>query len=126
MANALGITELTDSQSAKYATVNMMVKYLTALMTGARDIISAYPGSPVENGCYIVGSAFGAHEANDLIFYFGSAWYEMDPVEGLVLWVWDENTLYAYNGTNWVALSGISAVSPSASVSPSSSASASA
>ena len=119
MANALGITELTSSQASKYATVNMMVKYLTALMTGARDIISAYPGSPVENGCYIVGAAFGAHETNDLIFYFGSTWYEMDPVEGLVLWVWDENTLYAYNGTNWVALTGITAISPSSSASPS-------
>jgi hypothetical protein len=101
MANALGITELTDSQSSKYATVNMMVKYLAALATGARDIITAYPGSPVENGCYLVGTGFGSHETNDLIFYFGSTWYEMDPVEGLRVWVWDENAFYVYDGSAW-------------------------
>ena len=104
MANALSIVELTDSQSSKYATVNLQLKYITALMTGARDIITAYPGSPVENGCYIVGTGFGAHEANDLIFYFGSTWYEMDPIEGLALWVWDEDALYVYDGSNWTAI----------------------
>jgi hypothetical protein len=101
MANALNITELTSSQAEKYATVNMMVKYLTALATGVRDIITAYPGSPVENGCYIVGAAFGAHETNDLIFYFGAVWYEMDPVEGLRVHVWDDDAFYRYTGSAW-------------------------
>ena len=139
MANALGITELTDSQSAKYATVNMMVKYLSALMTGARDIASGPPGSPVENGCYIIGpggasGAWSAFAAKDLVFYFGSTWYNLAPVEGLTLWVWDEDVHYVYNGTNWVrnelawtsasvSPSVSASLSASASVSPSSSAS---
>lgn len=130
MANALGITEITDSQSGKYATVNMAVKYLSALMTGARDIASAPPGSPVENGCYIIGpggnsGAWSAFAAKDLVFYFGSTWYKLAPVEGLTLWVWDEDVHYVYNGTNWVS-SGQAWTSPSASVSPSVSASLSA
>ena len=119
MANALAIPELTDSQAAKYATVNLQLKYIAALLTGARDIVSAYPGSPAENGCYIVGAAFGAHELHDLIFYFGGAWYEMDPVEGLTLWVWDENVHYVFNGTRWLAVTDVTMISPSSSASPS-------
>jgi hypothetical protein len=103
MANALAIPELTDSQSSKYATVNLQLKYIAALMTGARDIVSAYPGSPAENGCYIVGAA----------------WYEMDPVEGLTLWVWDENVHYVFNGTRWLAVTDVTLISPSSSASPS-------
>jgi hypothetical protein len=101
MPNALSIPEMSSSQAQKYDTFNMALKFLTALACGARDIITAYPGSPVENGCYIVGTGFGSHEINDVIFYLGGAWCEMDPVEGLTLWVWDENAVYEYTGSAW-------------------------
>lgn len=110
MANAFGITELTDSQSAKYATVNMMIRYLTAYLTGARDIASGPPSSPVENAMYIIGpggntGAWSSFSVNDLVFYFGSSWYRLSPVEGMCAWVWDEDTIYDFNGTSWTARS---------------------
>lgn len=108
MANALGITELTDSQSSKYATVNRQLQYLTALMVGARDIAASPPGSPAENGLYIIGSggntgAWASYAVNDLMFYFGAAWYRIAPVEGLRLWIWDEDATYHYTGAAWVS-----------------------
>jgi hypothetical protein len=106
MANAFGITELTDSQSAKYATVNMMIKYLTSFLTGARGIPTSPPGSPVENGLYIIGAGgntgvWSTFAVNDLVFYFGAAWYQLAPVEGMTVWVWDEDVFYHYTGAAW-------------------------
>lgn len=140
MANAFGITELTSSQAQKYDTVNMMIKYLAAYLTGARDIATSVPASPVENGMYIAGTgsiagAWSAFTVNDLVFYLGAAWYALTPIEGMNVWVWDENVRYTYNGSAWdvdpqwgvasASVSPSSSRSPSASVSPSSSASAS-
>ncbi len=110
MANAWGIPELTDSQSAKYASVNLMIRYITSYLTGARDIASAPPASPVENAMYIIGpggntGAWASFAEKDLVFWFGGAWYRVSPIEGMSAWVWDENTIYDYNGTAWVARS---------------------
>jgi hypothetical protein len=124
MANAFGITELTDSQSSIYATVNRQLHYIPAFLTGARDIASAPPGSPVENAMYIIGArgntgAWSSFSVKDLVFYLGGAWYKLAPVEGMTVWVWDENMDYVYNGTNWLAKTGIALVSASSSASPS-------
>ena len=59
MANALGITEMTDSQSSKYATFNTAIKFITSILTGARDISTAVPSSHVDNACYICGGLVG-------------------------------------------------------------------
>jgi hypothetical protein len=106
MSNALGIVELTSAQYEAYATVNLQLKYMAALVTGARTRATSVPGSPVENGCYIAatGSITGAWSAftvNDLVFYLGSAWYKLSPIEGLRVWVWDENSFYVYDGSAW-------------------------
>lgn len=106
MANALGINELTSSQAEKYATVNRMLQYVAALATGVRTRATSPPGSPVENGCYIIGTggntgAWASYAVNDLMFYLGSAWYRMAPVEGICVWVWDENCVYEYTGSSW-------------------------
>jgi hypothetical protein len=105
MANALGITELTSSQASKYATVNNMTKYLSALATGARSRATAVP-SGIENAMWIAatGSITGAWSTftlNDMVFYLGAAWYKLSPVEGLRVWVWDENAFYVYDGSAW-------------------------
>jgi len=100
MANILGITEMTAAQAQKYVTVNNTTKYLTTLMTGARDIIAALP-TGIENACWIIGTAFTPYTQYHILFYFGGAFYSMAPVEGLALWVWDENCFYEYTGSIW-------------------------
>lgn len=107
MANKLSLIELTDSQYEAYATVNMTVKYLTALFAGAITRATSVPGSPAENNMYVAatGSITGAWSAfavNDLVFYFGSAWYKVTPPEGMTVWVNDENCFYDFDGSNWV------------------------
>jgi hypothetical protein len=104
MANVLGITEMTSAQSSKYATFNTTIKYITSIMTGARDISTAVPSSHVENACYICNSTAGAwagFAVNDLIFSFGGAYYGLTPTEGIRLWVWDEDKTYLFNGSTW-------------------------
>ena len=124
MSNAFRIVELTSSQSGKYATINRQMQFITAFLTGARDIAAAPPGSPVENAMYIIGArgntgAWSSFSVGDLVFYFGAAWYKLAPVEGMTAWVWDENLDYVYNGTSWLAKTGNALVSPSSSASPS-------
>lgn len=104
MANLLGITEMTSAQTNKYATFNTTIKYLTSMMCGARDISTAVPSSHVENACYICNSTAGAwagFAVNDLIFSFGGAYYNLTPQEGLLMRVWDEDKLYAFDGSTW-------------------------
>lgn len=104
MANLLGITEMTDSQASKYATFNTTIKYITAIMCGARDISTAVPSSHVENACYICASTDGdwaGFTLNDLVFSFGGAYYGLTPQEGLLMRVWDEDKLYAFDGSSW-------------------------
>jgi hypothetical protein len=100
MSNALGLTEMTAAQAQKYVTVNNTTRYLTTLMTGARDIITALP-TGVENACWIIGTAFTPYTINHILFYFGGAFYSIAPVEGLALWVWDEDCFYEYTGAAW-------------------------
>lgn len=108
MANALGITEMTSAQASKYATFNTSNKYLTSILTGARDISTAVPSSHVENACYICATTAGAWSAyalNDLVFSFGGAYYNLTPIEGIRMWVWDEDQTYLFNGTSWTTVS---------------------
>ena len=107
MANAWNTTELSDSQTGKVASVNLAVKFLQSFLTGVRDIATSVPGSPVENGMYIAGSgsisgAWAAYTVNDLVFYFGAAWYKVTPLEGMRVRVWDEDVFYVYTGSAWV------------------------
>lgn len=107
MANALGITEMTDSQSSKYATFNTAIKFITSILTGARDISTAVPSSHVENACYICASTAGAWAGfalNDLIFSQGGAYYNLTPLEGIRMWVWDEDKTYLFDGTSWTTV----------------------
>lgn len=104
MANALGITEMTSSQASKYATFNTTIKFITSILTGARDISTAVPSSHVDNACYICGTTAGAWSAfaiNDLIFSQGGAYYKLTPTEGIRMWVWDEDKTYVFDGTTW-------------------------
>lgn len=101
MANILSIGEMTETSEDKYITFNDAIKFITTLMTGARDIVSSLP-TGIENACWIVGTAFSTYSQHQIIFYLGGAFYAMTPVEGMALWVWDENAWYDFNGSSWV------------------------
>jgi hypothetical protein len=103
------------AQSQKHVTHNEALRVLDALVQLAvvdKDL-SAPPGAPAEGHCYIVGAsptgAWAGHAGHVAAFQDG-AWAFHPPLEGWVAWVSDEDTLYAFNGTNWVV--GGSGVNP--------------
>jgi hypothetical protein len=62
--------------------------------------VTALP-TGIENACWIVSTGFSTYSTNDLLFYLGGAFYSLTPLEGMALWVWDENCFYEFTGTTW-------------------------
>ena len=103
----LGITLVDISQSQKEVTVNTAFTRIDALLnTGAKSRVTATPpGSPASGDLYIVGASptgAWAGQAGNLV-YFDQIWKFISPNTGMILWVNDENLLYSYNGSAWVA-----------------------
>jgi len=101
----LAITLVEQSQAQKEITVNEAITRIDALLnTGAISrSISAPPGSPASGDLYIVGSSptgTWTGQANRLA-YFDQIWRFIIPLEGMSLWVNDEDITYSYNGANW-------------------------
>jgi hypothetical protein len=68
---------------------------------------SGPPGSPSDGDSYIVDSATGAwstFSVNDIALYITNGWYATTPVEGLRVYVNDEDKMYKYNGSAWAEL----------------------
>lgn len=66
----------------------------------------AQPANPSEKDAYLLtGSPAGVewqHHANEFAVFFGNKWRFFPPVEGMVVWVKDENLVLAYDGAAWV------------------------
>lgn len=78
---------------------------LHSLSVADKDLTSP-PGSPSEGDRYIVGSAAsGSWTAQDgkVASFFNGAWAFYAPAEGWFAWVADEDLLYRYTGSVWVA-----------------------
>ena len=117
----LGISELVSSQASKYVTVNSALRRMEALTIRVLDIrTSAPPGSPSNGDAYICGTGsisgdWSAYDVND-IAYYNSGWYNFTPIEGLRVWVNDEDKLYVYFASAWQELSGSIVIKQLASV----------
>ncbi|MNO23659.1 hypothetical protein D3C76_134640 [compost metagenome] len=108
----IGLTELSNSQS-QYLNANETFAILDALLGKVvkdKDL-NAPPGSPDNGDVYIVGtSPTGLWEgkAKNIAFWSGSAgaWVFVLPKEGWKFEPVDEDQVYRYDGTNWVAFAG--------------------
>lgn len=72
-----------------------------------RDLATP-PGSPAQYAAYLVPSgATGDWNSRDgdIAFNYDSTWYFMTPVEGMRLWVADEDVFIQYDGTDWLEVS---------------------
>lgn len=103
----LAITLVEQSQAQKEITVNEALARIDAA-TGSGVIsrtVSTPPGSPVDGDSYIVGSsATGAWAGKEnAIAFYSSGWQFITPKEGMTLWVNNEDTHYAYNGSTWMS-----------------------
>ncbi len=104
----ISLDEISESQASKYATHNAALRQIEAVLIHAKDIrTSAPPGSPADGDVYICGTGSISGDwstfAVDDIAWYNSGWYNLTPVEGMRLWVDDEDIEYHYDGSNWVA-----------------------
>jgi hypothetical protein len=99
------------AQSQKHLTHNEALRMLDALVQLAvvdKDL-SAPPGSSVEGDCYIVGASptgAWAGQAKHVAAFQDAAWAFYVPSEGWLAWVADEDILYVFSGTSWIASAG--------------------
>jgi hypothetical protein len=104
----LNITKLISSQSQKEVTINEALIRIDAILNvGAIDRdINIPPGLPNDGDLYIIGlSPIGDWASNaDGIAYYQQQWNFITPSEGMRIWVNDEDRLYVFDGTNWLAV----------------------
>lgn len=104
----LALTLVDAAQAQKEITVNTALSRIDAILnTGAiTRSLSTPPGSPADGDVYIVGgSPTGAWSGfSGKITYFDQIWRFIIPLEGMSLWVNDEDIIYTYNGSNWFPL----------------------
>lgn len=100
------IPEIASGQTNKYITHNNALRYLEAMSFRVLSRTNGGPpGSPADGDSYIVDSATGAwsgFSVNDLVFNNNGTWTGITPVEGITLWVNNENTKITYDGSSWV------------------------
>jgi hypothetical protein len=108
MANTshLAMTLVETAQSQKEVTVNEALTRIDAILNcGAIALTNTPPGSPLAGNVYILRSAptgVWNGQANK-IAYYTTVWNFITPLEGMSLWVNNEDCEYFYNGSAWVA-----------------------
>jgi hypothetical protein len=102
----LGITLVEQAQAQKEVTVNQALARIDAVLnSGAKSrAVATPPGSPAAGDVYIIAASPTGDWSGQAgkITYFDGIWRFITPIEGMTLWVNDENLLYSYDGTNWV------------------------
>jgi hypothetical protein len=102
----LNLAELAEDQDQAEIAVNEIVRVLDGHSHfGVKDKDTVTPpGSPAEGDFYHLGvSPTGAWsgQGGDIAMYFNSTWFFLTPQERFLMWVDDENILYAYDGSTW-------------------------
>jgi hypothetical protein len=102
----LGIALVEQAQAQKEITINQAFSRIDALLnTGAKSrAIATPPALPANGDLYIVASSPTGDWVGqaEKITYFDEIWRFITPIEGMTLWVNDEDLLYSYNGSAWV------------------------
>jgi len=112
-SNNLAFALIASNQSQKEVTANVALVQIDAILNvGVIDLdLATPPGSPAEGDLYIVaagGTGDWATHDGDVTYFSNGAWVFIDPNAGFTLWVTDENTLYTFDGANWIPSAGIS------------------
>ena len=103
----LGLTELAAAQAIPETRVNENFRWAEFFACGGgikdRDLATP-PGSPVDGDAYLVASsATGAWSGEDgnIAMYLGTAWAFVSPIEGMQIYVNDEDIRLIYDGSAW-------------------------
>ena len=98
---------LVPNQSQKEITHNEALIIIDNILQNGiidKDLITP-PENPNTNDMYIVGEgAIGKWEGKDnYLAFYDNGWRFIEPREGFTFWVNDEDKLYTYNGSKWIA-----------------------
>ena len=98
---------LIPNQSGKEITHNEALIIIDNILQNGiidKDLITP-PENPNTNDMYIVGEgAIGKWEGKDnYLAFYDNGWRFIEPREGFTFWVNDEDKLYTYNGSKWIA-----------------------
>jgi hypothetical protein len=112
----LGLDEISSSQAQKEVSHNTALRQLEGRLVRAKDKdLTTPPGSPVAGDTYIVpsgASGVWSGHTNKIAHYYGGAWTFWTPIEGVRLWLNDEDTEYVFDGSAWIVLAGSGASPP--------------
>ena len=107
--NNLKIDYLFQNQANKEVIVNeAFLKIDNFINTGAiSQSVSTPPSNPSDGDLYIIGAAatddWSTHEGKISYYSASKGWVIVEPNEGMSLWVNDEDLLYTYDGSAWIA-----------------------
>ena len=98
---------LIPNQSGKEITHNEALIIIdNILQNGIIDKdLTTPPENPNTNDMYIVGEgSIGKWEGKDnYLAFYDNGWRFIEPREGFTFWINDEDKLYTYNGSKWIA-----------------------
>lgn len=109
----LALPYILAAQAQKHVTHNEFIRALDAIVQIAvrSRTVAAPPATPADGDRYLVPAAATgawAGHTSTIAAYQDAAWAFYAAREGWLTWVSDEDKLFAFDGTNWIA-----AVSPS-------------
>ena len=104
----LTLDEIVASQSAKEVTHNTALRQLEGRLVRVKSrTTTAQPASPANGDTYILppgktGTNWATFADKQIAHYYGGSWKAWTPTEGVRLTVTDEDSVWLYNGTDWV------------------------
>ena len=103
----IGLDELIVAQAAKEITHNTGLRQLEGriIRVKSKTIASQPTGNNGDNYILPAGATgfnWSGYSEKQIAHYYGGSWKAWTPVEGARVWVNDEDSVWAYNGTDWV------------------------
>ena len=96
-----GITPVAGSDLTTKDYVDMAIQGLD-WQDSVISFATSASGVTTSGNRYIASSTGGGWTKNDIYTYTNAAWKETVPTTGEAVWVENEDTLYVYNGSNWI------------------------
>lgn len=93
------------SQDVTHNQAILMLESMSSLAVASITPTVATPGSPANGDAYLVDASPTGTWADDtaggkIAFYF-QRWYYVTPIEGLLTYAKDDDSLYSYDGAAW-------------------------
>lgn len=106
----LKLPEIASDQLSKDVTHNEALEQLEGMLIRVLSMtVTAQPGAPAEGDTYLIpagatGTDWATYSAGDIAHYYGGAWYNYAPTEGLCITNLADGLRYQRTATAWALL----------------------